>query len=460
MALACGGTNLTARATVSDYTKAQPRIDADVKTSGATIEELLNIAAAFGLSATEGIGGHGAAAVDVHATGPAKNPNVTGIMSLDSATLNLPALAKPLSVAHLNLKFAENSASIDNLALSLGGANITGNLSLKNFATPQVAFAITADKLDVAQLQAVESNSASASSPTKKKGPSILEKITARGTLNAGELISNGLVLTQVKATLNMDHGVATLAPLTAGLFGGGVSGSIQSDLRLATPTYRTTLKMNQVDANSLLSAVTPVKQTLFGKLVSDGTLSFSGTTESTLTRSLNGTLNLRLAEGRLMGVNLMNEVGKVGKFLGITGDATNFTKITLLNAALAIQNGIANATELKLDTDGASVSGAGTINLMDQALDLRMTASLSKDMSDRAGGNRIGGLMITALSGTNGALMVPVHVGGTLSAPRVTPDAERFAQMKLQMFKNPVDLGNAVLGVFDRFTKKKDDKQ
>ena len=459
MALSCGGTQLTARGTVTDYTKDTARVDADVKTNGATLEELLNIAAAFGLSATAGVTGHGGAAVDVHASGPAKNPNLTGSMSLDNATLGLPSLAKPLSVAHLNLKFAENSASIDNLAVNLGGANVTGNLSLKNFAAPQVSFAINADKLDVAQLQAVESNKPSAS-PSKQEGPSALEKITAKGTLNAGELISSGLILTELKAALNMDHGVATLAPLNAGLFGGTVSGTIVTDLRPATPTYKTTLKMNQVDANNLLSAVSPVKQTLFGKLVSDGTLSFSGTTEETLTRSLNGTLNLRLAEGRLMNVNLMNEVGKVGRFLGMGGSAENFTKITLLSAALAIQNGIADATDMRLETEGASIAGGGTINLVDQALNLKLTASLSKEMSDRVGGNGIGGLMVTALSASNGVLVVPVHVGGSLGAPRVTPDADAFAKMKLQSFKDPANIGGAVLGVFDRLTRKKDDKK
>ena len=454
MALSCGGTQLTARGTVADYTKDNARLDAEVKTNGATLEELLNIASAFGLS--NGVTGHGGAVVDVHATGSTKNPNVTGTMSLENATLTLPSLAKPLTVAHLNMKFAENSASVDNLAVALGGANITGNLSLRNFAAPQVTFALNADKLDVAQLQAAESK---ANSPASK-GPSALEKITAKGTLNAGELISNGLILTQLKATLNMDHGVATLAPLTAGLFGGNVSGTIISDLRPAIPIYNTTLKMNQVDANNLLSAVSSVKQTVFGKLVSDGTLSFSGTTEATLTRSLNGSLNLRLAEGRLMNVNLLNEVGKVGKFLGIIGDTSNFTKINLLSAILAIQNGIAQVNEMKLETDGASISGGGTINLVDQALDLRLTTTLNKDMSERAGGNRIGGLMITALSGNNGGLVVPVHVGGLLGSPRVTPDAEGFARMKLQQFKDPARIGDAVLGILDRFTKKKDDKQ
>jgi len=284
----------------------------------------------------------------------------------------------------------------------------------------------------------------------------MLEKITAKGSLATGELISNGLTLTQLKAGVALDHGVATLAPLTAGLFGGTVSGSIQTDLRPATPTYRTTLKMSQVDANGLLSAITPVKQTVFGKLVSDGTLSFTGTTEATFSKSLNGTLSLRLSQGRLMGVNLLNEVGRVGKFLGISGDASNFTKINLLSAALAIEAGIAHATDLKLEIDGAAVNGNGNINIVNQGLDLRLVASLSKEMTARAGGTGIGGIMVTALSDSTGSLVVPVRVTGTVNQPHVSPDAEKFAQMKLQMLKNPAE---AVFGILGRIGGKKKDQ-
>src|SRR5262249_31260717 len=151
-----------------------------------------------------------------------------GTATLDQATLGLPSLAKPVSIAHMSMKFAQDSASIGDLALNIGGSNITGNMSMKNFGAPQVTFAINADKLDVAQLQAAEGPS-TAGAPPKKKGPSMIEKVTAKGTLNAGQLISHGLTLTQVKATLDLNHGVAKLAPLSAGLFGGTVNGSVQT---------------------------------------------------------------------------------------------------------------------------------------------------------------------------------------------------------------------------------------
>lgn len=446
MNVTCGNTQLTATGTITGYTNDQPGVDAQIKSTGAALDELLNIASAAGMTAVAGVTGHGSASVDIHATGAVKNPNLTGLLSLDNATLNLPSLPKPASIAHLNMKFAGDSASIDNLALTTGGTNVTGTFSVKNFAAPNISFAINADKFDVAQFPPTPSN--------KKQGPSPFEKLTAKGTLTAGQLISNGVTLTQVKTGVSLSHGVATLSPLTAGLFDGTVAGSIETDLRAATPTFRTNLTMNQVDANALLSATTPVKQLLFGKLTSTSALTFSGT-QASLTKSLNGTLNLKLSGGRLVGVNILDEVARAGRFLGFKGDGKNFTNITSLEAVLAIENGVADASELRLDADGAKVSGTGMINLVDQGLNLRLVATLSRDLLDRAGGNTVGGLMVTALSTADGSVVVPIRVTGSFAQPHVTPDAERFAEMKIKMLEHPVD---AVKGIFDRLTKRKPD--
>ncbi|HEY3739394.1 MAG TPA: AsmA family protein [Bryobacteraceae bacterium] len=446
MTVTCGNTQLTATGTVTAYATDQPRVDAQIKSNASALDELLNIASAAGLPAAAGVTGQGSASVDIHATGPAKNPNLTGLLSLDNATLNLSSFPKPVSIAHLNMKFAGNSASIDNLALSTGGTNITGNFSVKNFAAPDITFAINADKFDAAQFPPAP--------PNKKQGPSPFEKLTAKGTLTAGQLISNGITLTQVKTGVSLSHGVAMLSPLTAGMFDGTVSGSIEADLHSSTPTFHTNLTMNQVDANALLSATTPVKQQLFGKLASTSALTFSGT-QASLTKSLNGTLNLKLSNGRLMGVNILDEIARAGKFLGFKGDGKTFTTITNLDAVLAIQNGVADASELRLDADGAKVSGTGMINLVDQGLNLRLVATLSKELLDRAGGNTVGGLMVTALSTADGSVVVPIRVTGSFAQPHVTPDAERFAEMRIKMLEHPVD---AVKGIFDRLTKRKPD--
>lgn len=289
-------------------------------------------------------------------------------------------------------------------------------------------------------------------------GGSPVSRILATGTLTAPKLTSGALLLTDVKTQLRLERGVATLSPLDAHLCGGDARGSIQIDLRGAVPAYHANLKLNQVDTEQLLAAVSPVRKRLYGKLLSDGDIHFNGTSESSLTRSLNGKLNLKITDGRLMGINFMNEVAKVGKFLGFQGDSKDYTAITALAGSLDIHNGVAEASDLALQMTGAAVAGDGTIDLVNQTLDLRFTVSLDKELSDKVGGRSIGGFMVTALASANGQLVVPARVTGTFAQPHVTPDAERFAKMKLKGIAPAVT--DSVFRIFDRFTKQPKEQQ
>ncbi len=53
---------------VAQYTGASPNVDATIKTINGKVNELLNIAQAYGVSAAEGMSGSGNITLDVHAT--------------------------------------------------------------------------------------------------------------------------------------------------------------------------------------------------------------------------------------------------------------------------------------------------------------------------------------------------------------------------------------------------------
>jgi hypothetical protein len=72
-------------------------------------------------------------------------------------------------------------------------------------------------------------------------------------------------------------------------------------------------------------------------------------------------------------------------------------------------------------------------VNLVDQAINMKVTAVLSKEMAQKAGGNQIAGLMKTVLANQKGELVIPAIVSGTMSNPHFAPDAESFAQMRLK---------------------------
>lgn len=472
-----GSTTVNVNFALSQYTSPNSAINATLRAPNAKVGELLNIAKAVGVSAVEGMSGDGVLTLDVHAQGPIKNMSAlafSGTGKLQNATLKLPSLTKPIQVRNADLGFSQNSATMKNLAASVGQTNASGDLVLKNFAAPQVQFTLNADKVDVAELQqlvaaapapqkrsAVEpsfwrivpaAQAETGAAPAAQSG--LLNKITGGGTVAIGTVKYNDLLLNNVRTNVALDRGVIRLNPVTADLYGGKETGTITVDMRPAQPVYTVALKSDKVDANKLISSVSDLKQTLYGMLSSNVNASFSSTSADAIARSLNGQLALNLANGKLMNLDLLHELASVGKFLGssaVPSAPRGFTNVAQLSGNFDVKNGVAQTNNLKAVIDGGTMAAAGLINLANQSLNLHVTAVLNKALSQQVGGTQIGGFMNTALANDQGELVIPVIVTGTFQHPTVAPDVQQLAEMKLKNMlptsKNPGQLTTGVLG-------------
>ena len=465
-----GSTSVNVNFTLSQYSGPNSAINAALRAPNARLGEIINIAKAVGVSAVEGVSGEGTLSLDVRAQGPTKNMsalNFDGTGKITNATLKMPALTRPLQVRNSDIRFSKNSASLENVSLTLGQTNVGGTLTLKNFDAPQVQFTLNADKVNVAELKQIFQ--ATTAQPQKRAGdfwqvvpraeaqaksePSFITRMTGGGTITAGLIQYDDLVLNNMRASVGLDHGIIRMNPVTADIYGGKETGSITIDMRSAQPLYQVNLKTEKVDANKLISSVSNLKQTLYGALASNLNASFGASTSAdNIARSLNGNVNINLTNGRLMNVDLLHEVATVGKFLGGNfGAVNNFTNIAQLTGDFVVKNGVAQTNNLKAVLDGATMSSAGTVNLADQSLNMRAIAVLSKALSQQVGGTQIGGYMNTALANNQGELVVPVIVSGTFQHPQVVPDLQQLAQMKLENLlptsKNPGQLTTGILG-------------
>ncbi len=468
-----GSTNVTVNFALSHYTSPNSMVDAALRAPNARISELLNIAKAYGVSAVEGMSGDGLLSLDVHAQGATKDPsalNFNGSGKIQNATLKMPSLTKPLQIRNSDLKFSQNSASIDNLSASLGETNATGSMTLRNFAAPQVQFTLNADKINVTELQQVYVSTPAApkradaghdfwqivptanAEPANTAQPSMLSKMTGGGSINVGTVQQDNLVMNNLHSNVSLNHGLIQLNPVSADLYGGKESGNISIDTRPAQPVYNVNLKTDKVDANKLLSSVSSVKQVLYGILSSNVNATFSSTSAEAIARGLNGSVGLNLNNGKLMNMDLLHELAAVGKFLGgVPGAPKNFTDLVQLSGNFDIKNGVAQTNNLKAVIDGGTLAAAGLVNLADQSLNMHVTAVLSKVLSQQVGGSQIGGFMNTALANNQGELVLPVIVTGNFQHPQVAPDVEQIAQMKLKNLlptsKDPGALTSGILG-------------
>jgi AsmA protein len=468
-----GSTNVGVNFALAQYTAPNSTINAALRAGNAKIGELLNIAKAAGVSAVDGITGDGMLSLDVHAQGPTKNMSAlafNGTGKVQNASLKLPSLTKPIQIKNSDIAFSQNSANLKNVAASVGQTNATGQLTLKNFAAPQVQFALNADKVDVTELQNLTATPAAPAKRADNGGfwqltpqayaqtrpnaePSMLTKMTGSGTVAIGTITYNDLVLNNTHANVNLDHGVIKLNPITADVYNGKETGSITIDLRPAQPVYNVNLKTEKVDANKLISSVSDLKQTLYGLLSTNVNASFSSTSADTIARSLNGTVALNLSNGKLMKLDLLHELASVGKFLGSAVPSTpkGFTNLVSLTGNFDVKNGVAQTNNLKAIIDGGTMAATGLVNLADQSLNLKVSAVLNKALSQQVGGTQVGGFMNTALANNQGELVIPVLITGTFQHPQVAPDLQQIAQMKLQNLlptsKNPGQLTNSILG-------------
>jgi uncharacterized protein involved in outer membrane biogenesis len=445
----CGSTMISASFALSQYSTANGSITGALQAPGAKLEDILNMAQAAGLSAANGVAGEGGVSLDLRAEGPVNDLaalSVAGKGKLQDATLKLPSLAKPIQIHHADLTFSQNSTALHNLSAKAGETGLQGALTITGIAAPQVQFTLHADKVDVREVQQffgpapVEHAQAARdfwvlvprAEAVGLNESSLLSRMTGGGTITAGSIQFDGLVLSNSRSTIALDHGLIRINPISADLFGGKQSGNITVDMRPAQPVYTVSLKTDKVDANRLISSVSSLKETLNGSLTANVTGTFSSNSAEAIARSFNGDLELNLSNGKLMNLDLLHELGEQGKFVRPAAAKTrNFTNSTQLSGNFTVIDGVARTSDLKATIDGGAIAANGQLNLAGASLNLHVMVILNKTLSQQVGGTQIGGIMNTALANDQKELVLPVIVTGTFEHPQVAPDLKQVADMK-----------------------------
>jgi len=446
-AVESGNTRLNASLAVDDYA-GNPKLNATIGTRQANLAELLHVAEAYGVTAVSDIDAEGVITLDVKLAGPPANLTYAGSGSLENATLKLPSLTKPLQIRSTNLKFDGGSAILDNLHASLANTTLDGSMKLRNFTTPDIEFNAQVNQLNVTELQQLTAPAAKAES--KSSGPSPIQKMKATGSLAVGKILYNALTLNNVRSQASLAGGILKLDPITADLFGGQQKGAISVDMRGENSAYGIQTKLEKVQANELVSATTNLKNLLYGMMAAEANLNVAPQPGADIARSLNGTLNFNLNNGKLTGVSILNEMAKIGKFLGYSPKSELVTNILALAGTIKIANGTASTDNLTLAYDGGSLAAQGDIGLADNSLKMKLISTLARQVGDQFGGNKIGGYLSTALTNTKGELIIPCLVSGTTAKPIFVPDAAEFARLKVQSLTSPTGIAGGIQGVIE----------
>ncbi len=455
-----GNTKLSGSLSLTKYASPAPQLEAAITIPPSNLSDLIDIAQAYGVEAARGVKATGTAAVEARVTGSLGKSGklqYRGTGSVSGANLQSPQLTKPVAVRQAKLRFEGEAAGVEGLDATVGQTTLTGRLATRG---DRLDFALAADKIDVDELRTllVESKDA----PAKSQKPSTL---AGRGTITIGTLKMDRLVLTNVRSTLALEGGQWRFDPLTANVYGGTHTGTILVDQRSAQPVYTLDSKLERIDSGQLLEAVSSLKQLIGGPLSANAKITVSPKPGEDLMKSLDGTLGLKFAEGKIYSMNLLGELGAVAKFLKMSPE--KYTSFLALTGDLTLNHGVANTQNMKLDLNNATVTMSGLMNLVDQSLNLKLRTLLNPKLAEEVGGTKIGGFLTAAVGGPNGDMTIPSLVTGTFAKPRFAPDAAAVAQLKMQsvvpgITKDPKSVVDAikspdgVKGIIDIFKGKK----
>jgi len=281
-------------------------------------------------------------------------------------------------------------------------------------------------------LGAEEKQAAAAQKPAPKAETdtpvdlSALKSINAKGRIQVGALEVRGLKLADVNAQLNAHNGHVTVAPHSAKLYEGTISGDVTVDANKNHITLKEQLE--NVAVGPILRDFAQ-QDRLEGKGNITLDVTTAGQTVNAMKRALGGTAKVQLRDGAIKGVNL-GEIIRKGRSLFSGGgsqsaaqgqsadDKSQKTDFSELSASFTIKNGVAHNEDLDAKSPLFRLGGAGDINIGTSSLDYLAKASIV------ATGQGQGGAERDRLAG----LTVPVKLSGTFDDLKYQVDYRAMA--------------------------------
>jgi len=348
---------------------------------------------------------------------PSGSTAITGSGTVSQVRIPVEGLAQPLEVSSADLRFTGDSARLENLRTRLGSSQITGTVAVKDFGRPIVNFDLKSDQVILSEFQ---QPGATPSGLPQAHGPGPLSSLHAHGVVALGRLVHENLIVTDVKSSIVVANEVIELNPLQFSLYGGQYNGRMRIAMGGGAQDVALEGRFNDIDVNRFLSAVSSVKETIYGR--AHGTLDVRsrGRQFEDIVRSLNGQGTLTVTEGKITSFDLEQQVALIGNLTGLpTGGAG--TIFRNLHTAVRFVDGQMLTESLRLELGDFEVDGSGGLRLGDPVVtDYDLVARLSKELTRRiVPQGKISQVAGNFFLDEQDRLVVPLKMSGSISNPR-----------------------------------------
>lgn len=242
----------------------------------------------------------------------------------------------------------------------------------------------------------------------------------------------------------------AKLSALSFQLFDGEVKGQGKMIAGAEGPPFKGAVTIQGLQLGPALSAVADTPVTVSGSAGTDLSLQGRGFSMPELTKALEGAGHLAVKDGKIEGVNLLQEVASALKVVGVSLGDAKATAFSTIETDLAIKQGVINMQRLLMDSHDFQATGGGTIGF-DQKLNLIVNLNLSQDVSQKLATAS----PVVKIALKEGRLSLPLTITGTAQAPSYGVDVKGLSGKVQEQVKKKVE--EAVGGLLKGTTKPED---
>ncbi len=210
------------------------------------------------------------------------------------------------------------------------------------------------------------------------------------------------LPLDRGSVRVRLDNGVLQLDPLSLGVAGGTIAGTVKIDSNPRPASLSTRLELRGVQINRVFPTVETTKSSL-GRISGQFNISGRGNSTAEMLATSSGDVAMLMGKGQISNILLEFiglDGGEVIKFL-VGGDDN--VQLRCAVAAFDVKQGVLQSRAIVLDTTDTVINGKGRVSLADETLEMRLEPA-PKDPSFLS-------------------LRSPINIGGTFASPTVGID-------------------------------------
>lgn len=328
----------------------------------------------------------------------------------------LSAVLTATATGSMQADLAERNANLIFKA-KIDDSVITGKMALQDFSHPAYTFDFNINSLPLDRYIAADWIKRYQSDATAID-LGVLKDLELHGTVHAGEIKTAKLEASKLAADIKIEQSALTIAPLTARLYGGTLTGSITASA-LGTPQVSLKQNLKGLQMKAML-ANTADADRLSGKGDVAIDISAEGKSIGALRKSLNGTVSLALAHGTLSGIDWRTALISGKDDLGTKSEAhihetrlSESTDFSELKAVFNIKNGSPHGNSFDMRSPLFRIAGEGDLALDSGRIDYQLAATVSSTLKRRSAGE------LAELRGVT----VPVRVSGPWATPAIALD-------------------------------------